>query len=89
MTPRRVVFEKLQVNQTIRHANGTSYLIVRTKPPAEGGVQKVWARWRNGLIGRFGKEVVRISPAHVVGFLHYRARKVHYTRVADRDPPEA
>lgn len=75
---RKVTFERLVVGMTIRHPNGTSYQIVEIKPvrTKEGKKRlKVMARWRNGHIGRFGKEVVRIYPKHVLGFLRYRARR--------------
>lgn len=71
---RRVTFERLVVGLTIRHANGTCYKIVKVKDPP-GKQKKVWALWRNGHIGRFGKEVVRLTPKHVLGFLRYSSRQ--------------
>ncbi len=76
---RKVTFERLVVGMTIRHPNGTSYQIVsistvRLKKTGKK-VVKVMAKWRNGHIGRFGKDVVRIYPKHVLGFLRYRARR--------------
>lgn len=75
---RRAVFSKLVVGMTIRHANGTCFKIVKVKEKKtkDGETKlKVYAKWRNGHIGRFGKEVVRITPAHIKGFLRYRARQ--------------
>lgn len=71
---RRAVFSKLVVGMTIRHANGTCYKIMKVKEKKDGTI-KVYAKWRNGHIGRFGKEVVRITPEHIKGFLRYRARQ--------------
>lgn len=67
-----VQFNELRVGQKIKHPNGTCYLIVRVKVKKD--LNMVWAKWRNGVIGRFGKEVVRISPAHTRGFLRYTSR---------------
>lgn len=89
MTPRPVSFAKLRVNQKIRHANGTSYLIVRVVEAGRGELPEVYARWRNGQIGRYGKEVVRLTPAHVRGFLRHRPRTHPAHPLADRRAPEA
>jgi hypothetical protein len=85
----RLDFNKLRPNQKIRHINGTAYLIVRVVPAEEGTkFNKVLARWRNGPVGRFGKEVVRITPAHVRGFRPYTARRIEYVPVARRAGPD-
>lgn len=83
--PPRLNFNKLRPGQKIRHANGTAYVIVRVVAAADGTrFNTVLARWRNGPVGRFGKEVVRITPAHTRGFRRYRARRIVYVPVADR-----
>lgn len=62
-----VKYEQLRPGQKIHHKNGTSYWVIRVLPTG-----KVLARWRAGLIGRYGKEVVELTPAHVKGFRLFR-----------------
>ena len=82
MSVRRAEFQKLRPNDKIRHANGTAYVVVRVVESSP--VNEVYVRWRLGPVGRFGKEVVRITPAHVQGFRVYRPRVIEYVRVRDR-----
>lgn len=73
---RLVKFSELRPNDKIRHHNGTAYLIVRVE--VRDPLNLVWARYRLGPIGRFRKEVVQITPAHVRGFRRFNPRPSIY-----------
>lgn len=74
MTARKADWNALAVGEILRNpVKEVSYRVVRIA--GRGDARRVWAQWRKGLIGRFGKEVVELLPDGLRGFRHLVRRR--------------